>query len=99
MMSQKLKLVRALRKGSWDGHRRRAGAEFVVAESAKESWFEDVGPAPEGVELPTQLPGPQSAPRKGFVQLMQELGPGEVRVERSAEPAPKAKPKAEEDLA
>lgn len=39
------KLVRAKRNGFWDGHRRRAGAVFPVADDAQESWFEDVGPA------------------------------------------------------
>lgn len=68
------KLVRAKRTGFWGGNRRRAGAVFPVEDNAKESWFEDVGPAPEGTELPTQLSTAQAPPPKGFVQVMKELG-------------------------
>lgn len=67
------KIVRAKRTGFWDGNRRRAGAVFPVADDAKESWFEDVGPAPDGTKLPTQLQTAQAPPPKGFVQVMQEL--------------------------
>lgn len=68
------KFVRAKRTGFWDGHRRRAGAVFPVSDRANEPWFDEIGPAPAGVELPTQLQGAQAPPSKGFVQLMKELG-------------------------
>lgn len=68
------KFVRAKRTGFWDGNRRREGAVFPVADNAKESWFEDVGPAPAGTKLPEQLQGAQAPAPKGFVQVMKELG-------------------------
>lgn len=70
----KLKLVRAKRTGSSYGHRRRAGSTFVVPADAKECWFEDVGPAPEGAELPAQITNAQAPQRKTFVGIMKELG-------------------------
>ena len=70
----KLKTVRALRQGFYDGHRRRAGAEFVVRADAREAWFEDVGPAPEGAELPAQLPDARAPNVKSFVEVMAQLG-------------------------
>lgn len=68
------KLVRAKRTGFWDGQRRRAGAEFPVADKAKASWFEDIGPAPAGTLLPAQLQNAQAPAPRGFVQVMKELG-------------------------
>jgi hypothetical protein len=73
-MTAKLKVVRAKRMGSWDGHRRRAGAEFVVAADASESWFEEVGPAPEGAELPVQITNAQAPVGKSFIDVMKQLG-------------------------
>lgn len=73
-----LKLVRAITQGFYDGNRRRAGAEFVVKADAKESWFEDVGPAPEGAALPTPLVDGKPAAGKPFIQVMQELGKPQV---------------------
>ena len=73
-MQKKLKLVRALRSGSYDGHRRRVGAEFVVAADAKEGWFVDIGPAPQDAELPVQLLTGQSPRGKSFVEVMEQLG-------------------------
>lgn len=72
------KLVRAKRNGFWDGHRRRAGAVFPVADNAQESWFEDVGPAPAGTELPVQIKNAQAPTPKGFVQVMQEIAAPKV---------------------
>jgi hypothetical protein len=73
-MATQLKLVRAKRQGTYDGHRRRAHATFVVAADADESWFETVGPAPEGAELPPQLQTAQAPRAKSFTQVMAELG-------------------------
>lgn len=73
MAAQQLKVVRAKRAGSYDGHRRRAGSEFLVDASANENWFEDVGPAPEGAELEGQIQNAQARPGRSFVQVMQEL--------------------------
>ena len=70
-------MVRAIRTGSWDGHRRRAGAVFPVRESADEKWFEYVGPAPTDAEIPGQLMTAQGAPAKTFVGVMKEMGNGE----------------------
>lgn len=81
-MQPKYKMVRATRTGSWDGHRHRAGAVFPVRADVKdECWFVTVGPAPDDVELPPQLTGPQAPPQKTFTQIMHELGPGEPRIE------------------
>lgn len=68
-----LKTVKALRAGTYDGHRRREGAEFVVDAAAKESWFVDVGPAPEGAELPPQIANAQAPAAKSFIDVMQQL--------------------------
>jgi hypothetical protein len=73
-MAQQLKEVRAVRTGSYDGHRRRVGAQFYVAADAKENWFVDVGPAPADAELPNQLPTAQAPRGKSFVEIMQQLG-------------------------
>jgi hypothetical protein len=70
------KLVQATRGGFWDGHRRREGSIFPVADGDKAAWFEDVGPAPEGTELPTQLDGPVAPPPRSFNQAMKELSKG-----------------------
>lgn len=76
-MAEQLKLVRAKRQGTYDGHRRRTGATFVVRATANESWFEDAGPAPEGSELPPQLQNAQAPRGKSFTQVMKELGESE----------------------
>lgn len=68
------KIVRAKKTGFWDGHRRRAGAEFPVADGARESWFEDTGKKADDAELPAQLRTAQAPAPKGFVQVMSELG-------------------------
>lgn len=68
-----LKMVRALRDGTYDGHRRRKGAEFPVAAGAQESWFMEIGPAPEGATLPTQITNAQAPSAKSFVEVMQQL--------------------------
>ncbi|MFO7306755.1 MAG: hypothetical protein C0P74_014690 [Gammaproteobacteria bacterium] len=82
------KLVRAKRNGFWDGHRRRAGAVFPVADDAQESWFEDVGPAPAGTELPVQIKNAQAPTPKGFVQVMQEIAVSKERTESQAPQVP-----------
>lgn len=74
MSEVKLKEVRALRTGSYDGHRRRAGVVFCVREGATESWFEDVGPAPADASLPVQLEGAQAPRGKTFIDVMKQLG-------------------------
>lgn len=76
-MAVPLKMVRAKRTGFWDGHRRRAGAVFPVIATAKEDWFEDVGPAPEGTELPKQIVNVQAHAQKGFIELMKQQGNSE----------------------
>jgi hypothetical protein len=75
-MPAKLKTVKAIRQGSYDGHRRRVGAEFVVLAEANESWFVDVGPAPADAELPSQLQNAQATTQRGrsFVEVMKSLG-------------------------
>ncbi len=72
-----LKMVRAKRTGSWDGHRRRAGAVFAVAASAEADWFTYEGPAPADAALPVQLTSAAPPPQKGFVEVMQQMGNGE----------------------
>jgi len=74
MAQQKLKEVRALRAGSYDGHRRRVGATFYVRADVKEGWFEDVGPAPADAELSPQRHDGQVSPGKSFIDVMNELG-------------------------
>lgn len=74
----KLKLVRAKRTGSYDGHRRRAGSEFPVRADARECWFEDVGPAPEDAELPSQIQNVQAPKRKSFTEVMAQQGRTDV---------------------
>jgi hypothetical protein len=71
------KFVRAKRTGFWDGQRRRNGAVFPVADNADENWFEAVGPAPAGTELPAQLLTAQAPPPRGFVQVMADLAKAE----------------------
>lgn len=68
------KLVRALRTGFWEGHRRRKGAEFTVDADAKEVWFVDIGSAPEGDKAPAQLTDARGPQRKTFVGIMEQLG-------------------------
>lgn len=89
MSELKLKEVEAVRTGSYDGHRRRAGARFFVDASAKEDWFIDIGPAPEGAELPGQLQNAQAPRGKSFIDLMRQLGkpqlPQPVREQTLAE--------------
>ena len=74
MSEIKLKMVRALRAGSYDGHRRRIGAVFPVRVDAQEAWFEEAGPASADVEFPTQLAGAQALAGKSFIDVMRELG-------------------------
>ena len=82
------KMVRAKRGGFWDGHRRRAGAVFPVADDAKESWFETVGPADPDVTLPAQLQTAQAPPPRGFVQVMDELAKTRAGNAKSAQLQP-----------
>ena len=84
----KLKLVRAKRTGSYHGHRRRTGSVFVVPADAKEVWFEDAGPAPEGAELPSQLQTAQAPIRKTFIGVMKELGRQDLEVKPVVAPEP-----------
>ena len=77
-MKAKLKMVRALRQGSYDGFRRRAGAIFPVAADADEKWFEDIGPAPEGTEIAPQLQNAQAPAGRSFIDTMKRLGAGAV---------------------
>lgn len=83
-MAAGYRMVRAKRNGSWDGHRRRAGVVFPVKEGVKESWFEDVGPAPEDVELPPESPAISSPTPKGFIDIMKE----QANTERAPDPQP-----------
>jgi len=78
MSEVQLKEVRALRQGSYDGHRRRQGVVFVVRADAKEAWFEDVGPAPADAEIPAQLPSAQAPRGKSFIDVMKSLGEPQV---------------------
>lgn len=83
MSEVKLKLVRAKRTGSSYGHRRRAGSTFVVpaeGPGSSEIWFEDVGPAPEGSELPVQITNAQAPQRKTFIGVMKDLGRQDIDV-------------------
>jgi hypothetical protein len=84
-MSQ-YKIVRATRKGSYDGHRRKIGDEFPVRADAKESWFVDVGPAPEGTELPSNGVAGQAPKRKSFIDVMNELGKPQAPVNPTPQP-------------
>lgn len=84
-MSQ-LKMVRATRNGSYDGHRRRKGAEFAVHKDAKEAWFVDIGPAPEGTELPPNGANGQAPKRKSFIDVMNELGQPKPPVDPTPQP-------------
>lgn len=67
------KLVRALRTGFWEGHRRRAGAEFTVDAEADEAWFVKVGAAPAGDQAPTQLRDARGPQRRTFVGAMEQI--------------------------
>lgn len=68
------KLVRAVRTGFWEGHRRRKGAEFTVDANAKEVWFVDVGAAPAGDKAPAQLTDARGPQRRTFVGAMEQIG-------------------------
>jgi len=82
----KYKLVRATRNGSYDGHRRRRGAEFPVAADANEAWFVDIGPAPEDTELPSNGSNGQAPKRKSFIDVMNELGTPKAPVDPTPQP-------------
>lgn len=75
------KLVRAIKTGFWEGHRRRKGAEFTVPASAKEAWFVEIGPAPAGDEPAAQLKdarGPQKRTFLGAMDVIAAKEAGEV---------------------
>jgi hypothetical protein len=83
------KWVRAKRTGFWNGHRRRAGVEFLVNADAKEVWFEDVRPAVEGDAEPVAAPvTAQAQGKRGFIDVMAQLTANAGKAPEAPTPVP-----------
>jgi hypothetical protein len=54
--------------------------------NAEESWFVDLGPAPEDTELPPNGSNGQAPKRKSFIDVMSELGKPQAPVDPTPQP-------------